>query len=160
MMVRGRAMLRPPPTCHVSASMYTAAPSGASIAGIASSGRACPECDLMEKRLSFQESKRAASMASRPTKPEAGKHNRKAGRRKRTGPGGGERLPCPVQKQNKVSAKKQARMQQIAERLASVDALHSAEEAAAPSGSSKAAKKRRRKDAALKASLTAVAAVE
>jgi len=49
-------------------------------------------------------------------------------------------------------------MQQIAEHLTSIDALPTAEEVKAPAGSSKAAKKRRRKEAAVRASLTTVAA--
>ena len=104
----------------------------------------------------FTNKKREASIASRTLKPEAGKHNRKAGRKKRMGPGGGERRPCPVQKQTKPSSKKQARMQQIAERLESIGALPELEpapnnEAGAISGKKKRkqeAKKRKREAAA------------
>ena len=104
----------------------------------------------------FTNKKREASIASRTLKPEAGKHNRKAGRKKRMGPGGGERRPCPVQKQTKLSSKKQARMQQIAERLESIGALPELEpapnnEAGAISGKKKRkqeAKKRKREAAA------------
>ena len=52
-----------------------------------------------KRQESFMEAKRAESFASRAAKPEPGKHNRKAIRQHRTGPGGGERRPCPVQMQ-------------------------------------------------------------
>ena len=108
------------------------------------------------------EAKRAESFASRAAKPEPGKHNRKAIRQHRTGPGGGERRPCPVQMQKTISTKKQARIQQIAERLASLDALTetaTTEAVGTLSGTSKAAKRRKKKAAAaaLKAAPATVA---
>ena len=97
----------------------------------------------------YQQAKREESYASRAAKVEPGKHNRKAGRRKRTGNGGGERIPCPIQKAKITSTKKQAIMQQIAERVSSVDALPESEHTEVGlAGSSKGAKKRRRREAA------------
>lgn len=115
-----------------------------------------------KRQESFMEAKREASFASRPAKPEPGKHNRKAHRLRRTGPGGGERLPCPVQSQKTISTKKRARMQEIAEHLASVGALPECEpmskQVGTLSGSSKAAaKKRRRKESAAAAPKAAAA---
>ena len=106
-----------------------------------------PKAKPTKAQIAYQEKRAQQAAEARPAKPEPGKHNRKAGRLRRAGPGGGVRKPCPIAKQKMPNAKQQARIQQITERLASIGALPAAHECEAGSlvGSSKGAKRRRKK---------------
>jgi hypothetical protein len=76
-----------------------------------------------------------------------GKHNRKAGRKRRAGAGGGIRQPCPLVKKAGPSAKKQARMREIALRLEASGVLDSASVNVGEHSSSNTATQGRRRPA-------------